>query len=310
MILALGNPVYDLITTPKLRTSTRVLSGCSTNAALMLARLGERVHLVGSLADDFRGHFERYLGREGIGHSLLDAPATGGFALKYLDDEGNRDLNLIDRAADIGSVDPALVAEARAIIIGPILGELSFELIKQLRLRTAAPIMCDPQGLLRNADSHGRISHHRPDGIESVFAACTIVKPNELEGRILTDIDCRYDPFSAARLIHGWGPKVVIVTLAELGSLVYDGTTFYEIPAFAVDLVDATGAGDTYMAGFLFEYLQSGDLRRAGCCGAATASVMVSHSGPDFAVTLAEIARRQEALLAQTGFHLPVDRRP
>ena len=48
MIYAFGNPVYDEITTPRARTDGRVLSGCSTNFALALARLGERVTLVGT----------------------------------------------------------------------------------------------------------------------------------------------------------------------------------------------------------------------------------------------------------------------
>ena len=43
-----------------------------------------------------------------------------------------------------------------------------------------------------------RIHHSKPDGIESALGAFDVVKPNELEGKVLTGIDCREDPYEAA----------------------------------------------------------------------------------------------------------------
>ena len=57
MITAIGNPVYDYIKTARVTPSGRVLSGCSTNAALALAKLGEEVTLIGAIGDDYRDHF-------------------------------------------------------------------------------------------------------------------------------------------------------------------------------------------------------------------------------------------------------------
>jgi sugar/nucleoside kinase (ribokinase family) len=54
MITAIGNPVYDLIKTKKVDTKERVLSGCSTNAALVLSKLNEPVRLIGAVGKDFR----------------------------------------------------------------------------------------------------------------------------------------------------------------------------------------------------------------------------------------------------------------
>ncbi|RME28891.1 MAG: hypothetical protein D6800_03410 [Candidatus Zixiibacteriota bacterium] len=98
----------------------------------------------------------------------------------------------------------------------------------------------------------------------------------------------------------------MIVTLAELGSIIYDGNSFIDIPPYAVDLVDATGAGDTYMAGFTFEYLRSGDLQRAGCFASCTSSIMIEHVGPDFPLTETAVRQRQEQLLGMTGFKAAV----
>jgi len=302
MIIALGNPVYDYIKTQKVDTKTRVLSGCSTNAALALAKLGTDVTLVGAVGDDFKDRFLEDLERFGIEHHTVPSKQTGGFSLIYYDDFGNRTLDLLGRAADIGRVDEALYKQAEAVLIGPILGEVSLDEIKRIRDNFDGLLFCDPQGLLRNVDQDGRIFHEKVDGIEKALGLCDVVKPNELEGRVLTGLDCREDPYEVARIIKSWGPKLVIVTLAELGSVIYDGNTFIDIPPYEIDLVDATGAGDTYMAGFTFEYLKTGDVRRAGCFASCTSSIMIENVGPDFPLTEAAVRRRQDTLLAMTDF--------
>jgi sugar/nucleoside kinase (ribokinase family) len=99
----------------------------------------------------------------------------------------------------------------------------------------------------------------------------------------------------------------VIVTLAELGSLIYDGKNFIDIPPIETEAVDATGCGDTYMAGFTFEYLKSGgDLRRSGCYASCTSTIMLENVGPDFPMSEAMIRERQEKLLAMEDFRLTV----
>ena len=307
MITAIGNPVYDYIKTQKVNPSGRVLSGCSTNAALVLAKLGERTRLIGAVGDDFSEQFANDLPRCNIEHHLLPAKETGGFSLIYYDDYGNRTLDLLGRADAIGEIDPALYRESEAVLIGPILGEVSLDMVRELRANFDGLYFCDPQGLLRGADENDRIFHTKVDGIEQALGVFDIVKPNELEGKILTGIDCRQDPYEAARIIKSWGPKIVIVTLAELGSVVYDGNRFIDIPPFETDALDATGCGDTYMAGFTFEYLKSGgDLFRAGCFASCTSSIMLENTGPDFPLTEAEVRRRQETLMAMNDFRVKV----
>ncbi|MEW5796911.1 MAG: PfkB family carbohydrate kinase [Candidatus Zixiibacteriota bacterium] len=302
MITAIGNPVYDYIKTQRVDTKTRVLSGCSTNAALALAKLGSKVRLIGAIGEDYRAEFGAGLARYGIEYKILPSPGTGGFSLIYYDNYGNRTLDLLGRAADIEQIDPPWYQNSDAVLIGPILGEVSFERIREIRQNVQGLFFCDPQGLLRGADPGGRIFHEKPDGIEEVLGLFDIVKPNELEGKVLTGIDCRHDPYEAARIIKSWGPKTVIVTLAELGSIIYDGARFVDIPPFEVDLIDSTGAGDTYMAGFTYEYLRTRDLRQAGCFASCVSSIMIEQVGPDFVLTEREVRRRQQTLLAMNDF--------
>jgi sugar/nucleoside kinase (ribokinase family) len=307
MITAIGNPVFDYIETKVVKPEGRVLSGCSTNAALALAKMGEDVRLVGAVGEDFRARMLKELKPHQIEPVVIPSKESGGFSLIYYDDFGNRTLDLLGRAADIGKVAPSWYNDAEAVLIGPILGEVSFDSIREIRQNFGGLFFCDPQGLIRDADAQGRIFHEKTEGIEGALGQFDVVKPNELEGKVLTGIDCRQDPYEAARIIKSWGPKIVIVTLAELGSVVYDGNEFIDIPPYEIDLMDSTGAGDTYMAGFTFEYLKTGgDLRRAGCYASCTSSVMIENSGPDFSMTEAMIRERQQKLLAIDGFKVKV----
>lgn len=302
MILTLGNPVYDYIETKKIKTDGRVLSGCSTNAALALSRLGHEVTLSGAVGDDFKDSFKAALDKYNITSVLLPSAETGGFSLIYYDDLGNRHLDLLGRADPIETVDDALLSTADAVLVGPILKEISSDLIKDIRKRFDGLFFCDPQGLLRGAGEDNRIFHSKPDGAEETLGQFDIVKPNELEGQILTGIDCRKDPFEAARIIKSWGPKIVIVTLAELGSVIYDGEEFVEIPPYEIDLVDSTGAGDTYMAGFVHEYLKTGSIRQAGTFASCVSSIMIEQVGPDFKMDEPSVRVRQQTLLKKTDF--------
>lgn len=323
MITAFGNPVFDLIKTPRVDTKERILSGCSTNAVLALNKLGEKTRLIGAVGDNYRGRFEKEMSARGIEFIVIDSKESGGFSLNYYDDQGNRTLDLLGKAADITNINPEWYQDSQAVLIGPILGELSCGEIKRIRKNFDGLFFCDPQGLLRGVDSDGRITHSKPDGIEDCLGQFDVVKPNELEGKILTGIDCRTDPHSAAKMIHGWGCKIVLLTLAELGAVVYDGTRCVDIPpdellhptdvpAFEVDLIDSTGAGDTSMAGFTYEYLRTNDIIKSACFAGATSSIMIENVGPDFEMTEQKVRERAGKLLEkiESGWELGVGANP
>jgi len=187
------------------------------------------------------------------------------------------------------------------VIIGPILQETPISLINQIRAVSEAPLILDPQGLLRRVNEQGRIEHYCPDNFAQIAAYCDVVKANELETRVITGIDPRVDGREALRRLKSLGCKIAVVTLAEAGSLIDDGKHHYKIPVYPVELCDSTGAGDTYMAGFLHSYLQDPeDMLAAGCFGAATASIWIEHIGPNAPVTLQEVERRVNHIRAYT----------
>jgi sugar/nucleoside kinase (ribokinase family) len=296
MIVAFGNPVYDYIKTPFVTTGERVLSGCSTNGCLALAKLGHATTLVGRIGPDYYDRYQADLRRYGITPATQLCEQTGGFGLIY-DERGDRTLDVLGVAEPIEDL-PIGCAGATAIIIGPILQETSFELIEQVRATSRAPLFLDPQGLLRRIGPNRRIEHFYPPELAQIAPLFHVIKANELETEIITGVNPCANGAEAARRLKALGCQIAIVTLAEAGSLIDDGQQLHVIPAFSTDARDPTGAGDTYMAGFIDAYLRDpADLYRAGCYGAATASIWIEYTGPDTPITRAEVERRAAELL-------------
>ncbi|MEI8307370.1 MAG: PfkB family carbohydrate kinase [Chloroflexales bacterium] len=297
LIVAFGNPVYDDITTPVIATSGRILSGCSTNACLALVRLGRQAALVGRIGQDFEGRFTAEMAGSGITSYASIDKETGGFRLVY-DQRGDRTLDVLGVAGSITEVPPACF-DATAILIGPILQETPLSLIEAIQQVSHAPIFLDPQGMLRRIGVDGRVEHYLPDNIRDIACRCKVIKANELETHVLTGIDPRADVGSAARALRALGCDIAIVTLAAAGSFIDDGVRQFAIPAYATEVCDPTGAGDTYMAGFVHAYLDDPDnLYRAGCTGAAVASIWIEHTGPEAPITPNEVMRRLHRLLS------------
>jgi sugar/nucleoside kinase (ribokinase family) len=152
---------------------------------------------------------------------------------------------------------------------------------------------------LRRIGAAGRIEHFCPPDLARIAPLCRVIKANELETRVITGIDPRVDGPGAVRRLKALGCDIAIVTLAEAGSLIDDGERQYLIPAYTTEARDPTGAGDTYMAGFIHAYLRDPeDLYGAGCVGAATASLWIEHTGPDAPISPDQVERRAAAICA------------
>ncbi|HYW00251.1 MAG TPA: PfkB family carbohydrate kinase, partial [Candidatus Acidoferrum sp.] len=290
------NPVYDIIITPAIRTDGRVLSGCSTNACLVAKRLGmPKVGLIGSVGRDFSGRFQLDMNKYGIETSLNAASErTGGFRLVY-DNKGDRTLEVLAVAEKITSKSiPEDFLDSNFFLIGPILGEVDFELAKYIRTSTGGTIFLDPQGLVRSIGTDGKIIH-KCDRYQfrKIAELVDFVKPNEHESETITG---EADPMLALDQLHELGVKVPIVTLADRGSVLLDSGRIFHIPAFQTNAIDPTGAGDTYAGSFIVEYDRTRSIVESALFASAAASIKVEQVGPDFHITQEEARRRKDEI--------------
>ena len=79
--------------------------------------------------------------------------------------------------------------------------------------------------------------------------------------------------------MHAKGPKVVVVTRGEAGSIAYDGKEFYTYGIVPVEVVDTMGAGDSFIAGFLYSICAGRSIPEAMADGAANSSVTLGYAG-------------------------------
>jgi sugar/nucleoside kinase (ribokinase family) len=105
-----------------------------------------------------------------------------------------------------------------------------------------------------------------------------ILKAGEQEARVLSG---EAEVERAALRLADYGPAEVIITRGSKGSVILSGGRFFPIPALpATNIIDPTGCGDTYMAGYLYQRLHSGDLETAGRFAAAIATAKLARFGP------------------------------
>lgn len=104
----------------------------------------------------------------------------------------------------------------------------------------------------------------------------TIVKASDEDARSIFHQD---DPDKSAATLLSTGCRVVVITAGSDGAYVYTRGSRIHVPPIPTKVVDTTGGGDTFMAGFLSEYLRSGDLTEAARWGCGTAGLVIRKTG-------------------------------
>jgi sugar/nucleoside kinase (ribokinase family) len=165
---------------------------------------------------------------------------------------------------------------AQIFHLGPLTKEdITLEILKLLSKK--AKISLDIQGFLRTIEK-GEVKSVDWEEKEEGLAYVNILKTDATEAKILSGEN---NIKKAAVKLSTYGIDEIIVTLGSKGSLIYSKKEFYFIQSFPPrKIVDATGCGDTYMAGYIYKRLRSSDIYESGRFAAATASLKLEESGP------------------------------
>jgi ribokinase len=249
---------------------TQGFGGKGANQAVMAARLGARVTLVGCVgADAFGEAIRANLLAEGIDTRFLssDPAAATGLAAITVDDAARNSIVVFPGANHALALQHIQQAEAilqsAAIVVAQMEVPIAV-VIAAFRIARAAGVPT----LLNPAPA--------PGVSDELLSLTDICVPNETELATLTGQE---DPEAAAGALRSRGPSAVVVTLGEQGALVLDGAGADRLPAVSAAAIDSTGAGDAFCGTLAVCLAHGADLRESVQLANAVAARSVERSG-------------------------------
>jgi fructokinase len=263
-VVCMGETLVDFLPAESGRQVREVSSwspaigGSLANVSVGLARLGARSGLVTVVGEDEFGHFLRErLAAEGVdvSHLRQTGEARTGLVFISLDARGERSFTFFrTRSAEylLGErdVDEAFLARARVLHWGsnslhrPEARAAVQRAVERVH-ESGRIVSCDP-----NLRLHAWADPTEPKGIlERLLPLCTVAKLSEEE---IAFVCGTTDERRALEHLHGLGILLPLVTLGERGAAFLWKGEVVHVPAPPARVVDTTGAGDGFVAGFLF----------------------------------------------------------
>lgn len=245
--------------------------GKGSNQAVAAARLGADVTFIGRVGQDvFAESALNTWQQEGINtdYVIRDPQHATGVAPIWVDDSGENSIvvvlgaNLamqqsdVDAAADVIASADVLICQLE---INYDIVEYALRVAKQKGIRT-----------ILNPAPAGRIA-------PEVLALADYLTPNETELEALSGMSGAVEP--AARALLTRDDQIVVVTVGAQGAQWVSRTGSSRLPAFPVNVVDTTGAGDAFSGGFAVALAEGRSLEDAITFANATAGLCVTRPG-------------------------------
>jgi len=302
-ILVVGSVALDDVQTVE-AARTKVLGGACTYFATA-ASLYDRVNVVAVVGTDFPQEHIDFLRSRNIdlrGLQVVDGK-TFSWSGRY-----GKDFNVAETLdtqlnvfAHFAPILPEDYRQSECVFLANIDPDLQLAVLEQVR---------GPR--LIALDSMNDWIDSKRDSLTQVMSKADLVLFNENEARLFAQ---ESNLLSAAHLILGLGPSVVVIKRGEHGAMIVTrGESLEEslflIPAYPLEhVVDPTGAGDTFAAGLVgylarCECLSLGSLRKAAVHGTMVASFTVEDFGVDRlrSLTLEDIQERYNRFRYLTHF--------
>ena len=274
--------------------------GSAANTAVGIASLGGDAAFVGRVSRDQLGAvFAHDLRAAGVQFATppADDEEPTGQCFTIVTPDAQRTLNtFLGASARLGpdDLDEALIACAQVLYLE---GYLWDEPDAKDAFRRAARVAHDAGARVAFTLSDGScVDRHRAEFLELVEHEVDVLFANEVEIRSLYEV-AEFD--DALQLVSDHC-EIAALTRSEKGSLIVTRDEVHLIDAHRIgDVVDTTGAGDLYAAGFLYGLTHGYDLGTAGRLGALAAAEVIAHLGARPQTPLADLA--QPLLEARAG---------
>ncbi len=271
-LLAVGTVAFDDIETPSGRAE-RVIGGAATYITLAASYFLNQLQLVSVVGDDFPQEMLQFMNSRGInldGLQVRHGEKSFFWAGRYHRNMNDRD-TLDTQLNVLATFDPILPESYKNVeylMLGNLTPDVQLRVIDQMQQRPKL-IALDTMNFWMNVAL---------DSLLEVLKKIDILTINDEEARQLTG---EYALVRAAKKIHKMGPKYLVIKKGEHGALLFEDDNVFFAPALPLaEVVDPTGAGDTFAGGFMGYLASTGDvsfdnMKRAVIHGSAMASFCV-----------------------------------
>jgi ribokinase len=254
---------------------TESCGGSAANTTVGLIRLGCKAGFIGKVASDREGKLQLdCFSDEGVDTNGIIKAEQGksGSVLGFVDKKGARALYInsgVNDTIKFEEIKPDYASQAKFLHLTSFVGEKSLQTQKKLltTLPSDVKVSFDPGAV------YARKGY---SVIEPIIKKTYVLMPNSFELEQLTG---ESDYCKGADFMIGRGAKIVAVKLGSAGCYVTDGRERLRIEPFKVKVVDTTGAGDAFCAGFLFGLIKNKSLSECGRLANFVASRCVMQMG-------------------------------
>lgn len=298
-VLIVGSVAFDDLEMPS-GTFNDVIGGAATYSSIAASLLGP-VRIVGVVGEDFPDAMLADLDRRGVDTAGIERAKGKSFRWRgrYSPDLASRETldTQLNVFADFRPKIPASFKSTPVVLLGNIHPALQLEVLAQI-----------DKPRLVVADTMNFWITGEPKLLDEVLKKVDLLVINDEEARQLSGI---HNLVKAAKEIMRRGPSRLIVKRGEHGALYFDTHGAFFAPAYPLEeVLDPTGAGDSFAGGLIGYVARVGDLephtmRRAMYFGSALGSFCVEGIGPRrlLEVTHADLETRMKAFtaLVETG---------
>ena len=304
-LITVGTVAFDRIETP-FGTAEKVVGGAATYISLAASFFLERSGVVSVVGGDFPHEVMDDLRSRGIdleGLEVMPDKESFFWAGRYHYDMNTRDtletrLNVL---LDLDPTLPAAYREAPYLMLGNLDPGVQAKVLDQMAEPPALVVM----------DTMNFWMDSALEALHKVIGRVDILAINDAEARQLSG---EHSLVKAASKILAMGPRHLVVKKGEHGALLFSGDRVFFAPALPLeDIVDPTGAGDTFAGGLIGYLASTGDhsfenLKRAIIVGSAMASFCCERFGIERLLELdrASIDRRIREFVDLVDFDIQV----
>ena len=302
-LLVVGTMAYDAIETPFGKTG-KILGGCATYIGLAASQFDTQCGLVSVIGDDFeKAHIDLLTDRGLDLSGVVSIPGEKTFfwSGKYHNDLNSRttldtQLNVLTKFKPIV---PEYFKDSSIVLLGNLDPYLQLEVLNQMEEKPALVVL----------DTMNFWIESYREKLDEVIAKVDVISINDEEARMITET---HSLVEAAQKLHAMGPSYVIIKKGEHGALLFHNNKIFCAPALPLEEVfDQTGAGDSFIGGFVGHLSQCGrisfeEMKTATIMGSAMASFTVQKFGtkPLEELTLPLLRERIIAFKSLTEFEI------